>query len=112
MILSRAKYLYYLLGIMAPSIDAVLAGFYTVFLLHYLSLGEVGVLFAFHLLVLSLSDFPTGSLVDIWGPRRCLMVSYGLFLCAYLCLELVIFAQILILPLFFLIQFYYFHLKL
>ncbi|UCH32776.1 MAG: MFS transporter, partial [Candidatus Bathyarchaeota archaeon] len=103
--LARARKFYYLLAMMGPAIDTLLTGFYVVFVLHYLSMIELGLLFAFHLFVLAVADFPTGSLADLWGARKCLMASYGLFLCGYLGLALVIFNPSMALPLFILVQF-------
>ncbi|MFW9917024.1 MAG: MFS transporter, partial [Candidatus Thorarchaeota archaeon] len=98
---------YYLLGAMAPTINTMISGFYVVFLLRYLTIAEVGILLAFHLLILALLDFPTGSLVDMLGPRKCLMASYGLFFCAYMGLGLVIFIPIMAIPLLFLAELFF-----
>ncbi|MFX0116168.1 MAG: MFS transporter [Candidatus Hodarchaeota archaeon] len=105
--LIRAKKLYYFFGMLAPAIGALLTGFYTVFVLHYLSLVEVGVLFAFHLLLLAILDFPTGSLADMWGARKCLMISYLAFFVAFLGLGLLILTPNMALPLFLLIEFFF-----
>lgn len=105
--LNQAKKLYYLFGTAAPAIGALLTGFYTVFVLNYLTLVEVGILFAFHLILLALLDFPTGSLADMWGARKCLMISYGAFIVAYMGLGLVFLVPTMALPLFFLIEFFF-----
>ncbi|MFX0117177.1 MAG: hypothetical protein ACFFB3_21710, partial [Candidatus Hodarchaeota archaeon] len=105
--LNRAKKLYYLFGTVAPAIGALLTGFYTIFVLNYLTLAGIGVLFAFHLILLALLDFPTGSLADMWGARKCLMISYGAFFVAYMGLGLIYFAPTMALPLFFLIELFF-----
>lgn len=105
--LSQARKRYYLLGALAPAINALISGFYIVFLLHYLTIVEVGMLLAFHLLMLALLDFPTGSLADKFGPRKCLMASYGLFFCGYLALGLVILIPIMAIPLLLLVEFFF-----
>ncbi|MFQ5979338.1 MAG: MFS transporter [Candidatus Heimdallarchaeota archaeon] len=105
---TRAKQLYYLLCILAPSVaDAFLMGFYTIYLLQYLSLTDIGIQYAFWLLVLAIADFPTGALVDVWGARRCLILSYGLMMGGYLSLLLVGTLTTLLLPLFFGIHFFF-----
>jgi MFS family permease len=105
--LTRAKKLYYLFGTAAPAIGALLTGFYTVFVLQYLTLVETGMLFAFHLILLAMMDFPTGSLADMWGARKCLMISYGAFFVAYIGLGFVFLVPTMALPLFFLIEFFF-----
>ncbi len=105
--LSQARKRYYLLGALAPTINALISGFYIVFLLHYLTIAEVGLLLAFHLLMLALLDFPTGSLADKFGARKCLMASYALFFCGYLALGLVILIPIMAIPLLLLVEFFF-----
>jgi MFS family permease len=94
------------MGVLAPSVaDAFLAGFYTIYLLRYLTLADIGLLWAFWLFVLALADFPTGALADLWGARKCLLASYGLMIGAYVGLLLVERATLFLLPLFFIIHF-------
>lgn len=103
---SQAKRLYYLIGILAPSVaDAFLLGFYTIYLLHYLTLAEIAIQYAFWMLVLALADFPTGSLADVWGAKKCIMLSYGLMMGGYLGLLAIGSLVTLLLPLFFAIHF-------
>ena len=83
----QTKNLYYVFGIMTPSVtDAFLAGFYTVYLLRYLSLSEIAIQYAFFLFIITVADFPTGSLVDHWGARNCMLLSYGLMMGGYVSL--------------------------
>ncbi|MHA2233393.1 MAG: MFS transporter, partial [Candidatus Hodarchaeales archaeon] len=105
---NRAKNIYYLMGILAPSTaDSFLVGFYTIYLLRYLTLTEIGIQYAFWLLILALADFPTGTLADFWGARNCMILSYGLMVCGYAGLLLVDSLFTLLLPLFFAIHFFF-----
>ncbi|MFX0116902.1 MAG: MFS transporter [Candidatus Hodarchaeota archaeon] len=104
----QATKLYYLMGVLAPSTaDAFLVGFYTIYLLRYLTLTEIGLQYAFWLLILALADFPTGSLADFWGARNCLLLSYSLMIGGYLGLLLVGSLVTVLLPLFFAIHFFF-----
>ncbi len=105
MTLKNTKIIFYSVASLGTASNSLITGFYTIFLLKFLTIPEISLLFVFHLIIITLTDFPTGSLVDTYGARICLSLSYFLYSLAFFGLILVTVQSGIILPLLFCVEF-------